>query len=128
LHGSLYALPIYLMLQEMRELQELQRTLYTFLHGMVTHDLSTILLAPTCRQYLETIMQLLLYTSCSHKDILLRKVRIPVILMCYLSSYYWYVLFFSSLRWNIAILSTSKVHLYLDYGFVRGVCRFLSDS
>uniref|UniRef100_A0ACD5WQM9 Uncharacterized protein n=1 Tax=Avena sativa TaxID=4498 RepID=A0ACD5WQM9_AVESA len=64
--------------EEMRELQELQRTLYTFLHGMVTHDLSTILLAPTCRQYLETIMQLLLYTSCSHKDILLRKACVQI--------------------------------------------------
>uniref|UniRef100_A0ACD5ULP7 Uncharacterized protein n=1 Tax=Avena sativa TaxID=4498 RepID=A0ACD5ULP7_AVESA len=64
--------------EEMRELQEVQRTLYTFLHGMVTHDLSTILLAPTCRQYLETIMQLLLYTSCSHKDILLRKACVQI--------------------------------------------------
>ncbi|GJN11050.1 hypothetical protein PR202_ga29210 [Eleusine coracana subsp. coracana] len=44
--------------EEMRELQELQRTLYTFLHAMALHDLSTILLAPSCRQYLETIMQL----------------------------------------------------------------------
>ncbi|KQK15278.1 hypothetical protein BRADI_1g21620v3 [Brachypodium distachyon] len=64
--------------EEMRELQELQRTLYTFLHAMVTHDLSTILLAPTCRQYLETIMQLLLFTSCSHKDILLRKACVQI--------------------------------------------------
>jgi exportin-T len=87
------------MLQEMRELQELQRTLYTFLHGMVTHDLSMILLAPTCTQYLETIMQLLLYTSCSHKDILLRKVRIPVILM----NIFLPIMFFSSLRGNYAL-------------------------
>ncbi|GJN33060.1 hypothetical protein PR202_gb21619 [Eleusine coracana subsp. coracana] len=43
--------------EEMRELQELQRTLYTFLHAMAFHDLSSILLAPSCRQYLETIMQ-----------------------------------------------------------------------
>ncbi|KAM0831568.1 hypothetical protein ACQ4PT_065447 [Festuca glaucescens] len=64
--------------EEMRELQELQRTLYTFLHGMVTHDLSIILLVPTCTQYLETIMQLLLYTSCSHKDILLRKACVQI--------------------------------------------------
>ncbi|KAM3364786.1 hypothetical protein ACQJBY_014881 [Aegilops geniculata] len=64
--------------EEMRELQELQRTLYTFLHGMVTHDLSAVLLAPTCRQYLETIMQLLLFTSCSHKDILLRKACVQI--------------------------------------------------
>jgi len=66
------------LLQEMRELQELQRTLYTFLHAMATHDLSTILLTPSCVQYLDTIMQLLLFTSCKHKDILLRKVRIII--------------------------------------------------
>ncbi|RCV13949.1 hypothetical protein SETIT_2G387400v2 [Setaria italica] len=59
--------------EEMRELQELQRTLYTFLHAMATHDLSTILLTPSCMQYLDTIMHLLLFTSCKHKDILLRK-------------------------------------------------------
>jgi exportin-T len=65
-------------MQEMRELQELQVTLYTFLHAMALHDLSTILLAPSCRQYLETIMHVLLFTSCSHKDIQLRKVRVMV--------------------------------------------------
>ncbi|KAL6855880.1 hypothetical protein ACP4OV_018682 [Aristida adscensionis] len=64
--------------EEMRELQELQRTLYTFLHAMVTHGLSTILLAPSCRQYLETIMQLLLFTSCNHKDIQLRKACVQI--------------------------------------------------
>ena len=76
------------LLQEMRELQELQRTLYTFLHAMATHDLSTILLTPSCVQYLDTIMQLLLFTSCKHKDILLRKVRIIIDL-----DYLLYVLF-----------------------------------
>ncbi|XP_062187227.1 exportin-T-like [Phragmites australis] len=64
--------------EEIRELQELQRTLYTFLHAMAAHDLSTILLAPSSRQYLETIMQLLLFTSCSHKDILLRKACVQI--------------------------------------------------
>ncbi|KAG8099387.1 hypothetical protein GUJ93_ZPchr0013g34943 [Zizania palustris] len=64
--------------EEMRELQELQRTLYTLLYNIATHDLSTVLLAPSCRQYLETIMQLLLFTSCNHKDIPLRKVRVMV--------------------------------------------------
>ncbi|OEL21909.1 Exportin-T [Dichanthelium oligosanthes] len=64
--------------EEMRELQELQRTLYTFLHAMATHDLSTILLTPSCMQYLDTIMQLLLFTSCNHKDILLRKACVQI--------------------------------------------------
>ncbi|CAD6217137.1 unnamed protein product [Miscanthus lutarioriparius] len=64
--------------EEMRELQELQRTLYTFLHAMATHDLSTVLLTPSSRQYLETIMQLLLFTSCKHKDILLRKACVQI--------------------------------------------------
>ncbi|KAG8079756.1 hypothetical protein GUJ93_ZPchr0007g6191 [Zizania palustris] len=64
--------------EEMRELQELQRTLYTFLYDIATHDLSTVLLTPSCRHYLETIMPLLLFTSCSHKDIPLRKVCVQI--------------------------------------------------
>lgn len=64
--------------EEMRELQELQRTLYIFLHAMATHDLSTVLLTSSSRQYLETIMQLLLFTSCKHKDILLRKACVQI--------------------------------------------------
>jgi len=62
--------------QEIRELQELQRTLYTFLHVMATHNLSSIFLAPNSRGYLDAIMQLLLLTSCSHKDAVVRKVII----------------------------------------------------
>ncbi|KAH7655403.1 exportin-T protein [Dioscorea alata] len=59
--------------EEVRELQELQRVLYTFLHVMATHELSSVLLAPTCREYLNSIIELLLITSCNHKDILVRK-------------------------------------------------------
>ncbi|KAF5189196.1 Exportin-t like [Thalictrum thalictroides] len=59
--------------EEIRELQELQKTLYIFLHVMTTHDLSSVFIAPKSRGYLDPIMQLLLYTSCNHKDILLRK-------------------------------------------------------
>lgn len=70
----IHALP----LQEMRELQELQKTLYTFLCAMSTHDLSTVFLAPSCRHYLENIMQLLLITSCSHKEMTFRKVRFTI--------------------------------------------------
>ncbi|PIA43073.1 hypothetical protein AQUCO_02000489v1 [Aquilegia coerulea] len=59
--------------EEIRELQELQKTLYIFLHVMTTHNLSSVFIAPKSRGYLDPIMQLLLYTSCNHKDILLRK-------------------------------------------------------
>lgn len=61
-------------LQEMRELQELEKRFYAFLLHIATHDLSTVLLTPSCRHYLENIMQLLLITSCSHKEISHRKV------------------------------------------------------
>ncbi|XP_010273842.1 PREDICTED: exportin-T-like isoform X2 [Nelumbo nucifera] len=64
--------------EEIRQLQELQRSLYTFLHVMTTHDLSSIFLAPKSRGYLEQIMQLLLYTSCNHKDILVRKACVQI--------------------------------------------------
>lgn len=62
------------LLQEIRELQELQRIVYTFLHVITTHDLSSVFLSPKSRTYLEPMMQLLLNTSCNHKDILVRKV------------------------------------------------------
>ncbi|GAV81717.1 Xpo1 domain-containing protein [Cephalotus follicularis] len=59
--------------EEIRELQELQKTFYTFLHVITTHDLSLVFLSPKSRIYLDPMMQLLLYTSCNHKDILVRK-------------------------------------------------------
>ncbi|CAA2996216.1 exportin-T isoform X1 [Olea europaea subsp. europaea] len=59
--------------EEIRELQELQRTFYTFLHVITTHHLSLVFLLPKSRGYLESMMQLLLYTSCKHKDIPVRK-------------------------------------------------------
>lgn len=58
----------------MRELIELQRTLYTFLHVIATHDLSSVFLTPKSGAYLDPMMQLLLSTSCNHKDITVRKV------------------------------------------------------
>lgn len=61
--------------QEMRELQELQRTFYIFLNVITTHDLSSVFLSPKSRMYLDQMMQMLLYASCSHKDIFVRKVR-----------------------------------------------------
>ncbi|XP_008342570.1 exportin-T-like isoform X2 [Malus sylvestris] len=64
--------------EENRELQELQRTLYTFLHVITTHDLSSVFLSPKSRIYLEPIMQLLLFTSCKHKDILVRKACVQI--------------------------------------------------
>ncbi|KAM7480617.1 hypothetical protein LguiA_028830 [Lonicera macranthoides] len=64
--------------EEIRELQELQRTLYTFLHVIATHDLSAVFVAPRSRLYLDPMMQLLLYTSCNHKEILLRKACVQI--------------------------------------------------
>ncbi|XP_050384216.1 exportin-T [Argentina anserina] len=64
--------------EENRELQEVQRTLYTFLHVITTHDLSSVFLSPKSRCYLHPIMQLLLFTSYKHKDILVRKVCVQI--------------------------------------------------
>ncbi|KAH0455515.1 hypothetical protein IEQ34_015547 [Dendrobium chrysotoxum] len=64
--------------EEIRELQELQRISYAFIHVMVTHDLSSVLLAPNSRGYLDAIMQLLLLTSCNHKDLLVRKICVQI--------------------------------------------------
>ncbi|KAE8708729.1 Exportin-T [Hibiscus syriacus] len=64
--------------EEIRELQELQKTLYTFLHVIATHDLSSIFLSPRSRDYLNSIMQLLLHTSCHHKDITTRKACVQI--------------------------------------------------
>lgn len=64
--------------EEIRELQELQKTLYTFLHVIATHDLSSVFLSPRSRDYLTSIMQLLLHTSCHHKDIVTRKACVQI--------------------------------------------------
>ncbi|TXG68329.1 hypothetical protein EZV62_003264 [Acer yangbiense] len=64
--------------EEMRELLELQRTLCTFLHVIATHDLSSVFLAPKSRGYLEQIMQLLVNTSCHHKDYVMRKACVQI--------------------------------------------------
>ncbi|KAF2323627.1 hypothetical protein GH714_036372 [Hevea brasiliensis] len=64
--------------EEIRELQELQKTLYTFLHVITTHGLSSIFLSPKSRVYLDSLMQLLLYAACSHKDILVRKACVQI--------------------------------------------------
>ncbi|KAM7471868.1 hypothetical protein LguiA_010051 [Lonicera macranthoides] len=64
--------------EEIRELQELQRTFYTFLNVIATHDLSVVFLSPQSRPYLEVMMQLLLSTSCNHKEILVRKACVQI--------------------------------------------------
>ncbi|THG05991.1 hypothetical protein TEA_000249 [Camellia sinensis var. sinensis] len=60
--------------EEIRELQELQSMLHTFLNVIATHELSSVFLSPKSRAFLAPMMQLLLYTSCNHKDIFVRKV------------------------------------------------------
>ncbi|KAJ7951504.1 exportin-T [Quillaja saponaria] len=64
--------------EEICELQELQRTFYTFLHVIATHDLSSVFLSPKSRVYLDPVMQLLLNSSCSHEDILVRKACVQI--------------------------------------------------
>ncbi|KAF5793437.1 putative armadillo-like helical, exportin-1/Importin-beta, exportin-T [Helianthus annuus] len=64
--------------EEIRELQELQRTFYTFLHVMATHDLSSVFLSPKSQGYLDSMMQLLLFTSCNHKDLVVRKACVQI--------------------------------------------------
>ncbi|XP_059640666.1 exportin-T [Cornus florida] len=64
--------------EEIRELQELQRTLCTFLHVVTTHDLSSVFLSPKSRGYLDPMMQFLLNTSCNHKDTLARKACVQI--------------------------------------------------
>ncbi|KVI05850.1 Armadillo-like helical [Cynara cardunculus var. scolymus] len=64
--------------EEIRELQELQRTFYTFLHVVATHDLSSVFLSTKSRVYLDPMMQLLLYTSCNHKDLVVRKACVQI--------------------------------------------------
>ncbi|XP_065866859.1 exportin-T isoform X2 [Euphorbia lathyris] len=60
--------------EEIRELQELQKTLYTFLHVIATHDLSSVFLSPKSRGFLDSLMHMLLNTACNHKDITVRKI------------------------------------------------------
>ncbi|XP_044486758.1 exportin-T-like [Mangifera indica] len=64
--------------EEIRELQELQRTFYTFLHVIATHDLSSVFLSPKSRSCFYPIMRLLLSTACSHKDYLVRKACVQI--------------------------------------------------
>ncbi|KAI5594165.1 hypothetical protein POPTR_003G066200v4 [Populus trichocarpa] len=64
--------------EEIRELQELQKTLYTFLHVITTHDLSSVFLSPKSRDYLDKMMQLLLQSACHHEDILVRKACVQI--------------------------------------------------
>lgn len=66
----------FLLLKEIRELQELQQTLYTFLHVITTHDLSSVFLSLKSRDYLDPMMQMLLHAACNHKDMVVRKVCI----------------------------------------------------
>ncbi|KAL6496929.1 hypothetical protein OROGR_028858 [Orobanche gracilis] len=64
--------------EEIRELQDLQRKFFTFLHIIATHELSSVFLSHESSGYLDMMMQLLLYTCCNHKDILIRKACVQI--------------------------------------------------
>ncbi|XP_057842753.2 exportin-T isoform X2 [Cryptomeria japonica] len=64
--------------EEIRELQELQRTFFTFLHAVTSNDLSAVFLVPKNSEYLNVIIRLLISAACGHKDILVRKSCVQV--------------------------------------------------
>ncbi|CAA0814601.1 Exportin-T [Striga hermonthica] len=64
--------------EETRELQELQKIFFTFLHVTAMHGLSSVFLLHNSSGYLDPMMQLLLYTCCNHKDIVLRKACVQI--------------------------------------------------
>uniref|UniRef100_A0A803LDF0 Exportin-T n=1 Tax=Chenopodium quinoa TaxID=63459 RepID=A0A803LDF0_CHEQI len=64
--------------EDVREKQELQRTLFTFFNVIATHELSSVFISPNAREYLNLIMPLLLHSSCKHKDITVRKACVQI--------------------------------------------------
>ncbi|KAK4773473.1 hypothetical protein SAY87_028492 [Trapa incisa] len=64
--------------EEFRELQELQKSFYTFLHVITMHGLSSVFLSPKGIGFLDQLMQLLLHTSCNHNDPLVRKTCVQI--------------------------------------------------
>ncbi|KZV37962.1 exportin-T [Dorcoceras hygrometricum] len=66
--------------EEIRELQDLQRTFFTFLNVIAMHDLSSVFLSRKSSGYLDLTMQLLLHTCCNHKDILIKKACVQIII------------------------------------------------
>lgn len=64
--------------EEFRELQELQRIFFTFLHAVTTNELSLVLLEPEAVKWLPLIIRLLFDACCHHKDVLVRKVCVQV--------------------------------------------------
>ncbi|KAL1551758.1 exportin-T-like isoform X2 [Salvia divinorum] len=64
--------------EEIRELQELQKTFFIFLNVIATHELSSVFLSPKSTPHLELMMHLLLHNSCNHKDINIRKACVQV--------------------------------------------------
>ncbi|KAL2651855.1 hypothetical protein R1flu_019983 [Riccia fluitans] len=64
--------------EEVRELQELHRCFFTFLHAIISNDLSSVLITPENSQWLPDISQLILDASCQHKDVLVRKICVQI--------------------------------------------------
>ncbi|KAG6395676.1 hypothetical protein SASPL_141800 [Salvia splendens] len=64
--------------EEIREMQELQKTFFVFLNVIATHELSSVFLSPKSTPHLDLMMQLLLYNCCNHKDIIVRKACVQV--------------------------------------------------
>ncbi|KAL3700068.1 hypothetical protein R1sor_018090 [Riccia sorocarpa] len=64
--------------EEVRELQELHRCFFTFLHAITSNDLSAVLITPQASQWLPDVSQLILEAACHHKDVLVRKICVQI--------------------------------------------------
>eukprot|EP00250_Pteridium_aquilinum_P019445 c24434_g1_i1 orf=571-3564(+) len=64
--------------EEMQDLQELERVYFTFLQGITSNELSSIMLSFKNSHLLNDIIQSTLVASCQHKDVLVRKVCVQI--------------------------------------------------
>ncbi|KAI5083164.1 hypothetical protein GOP47_0002907 [Adiantum capillus-veneris] len=64
--------------EEMQNLQELERVYFTFLQGITSNELSSILLSSKNSHLLNDVIQSVLVASCQHKDVLVRKVCVQI--------------------------------------------------
>eukprot|EP00249_Psilotum_nudum_P020366 c27671_g3_i1 orf=86-3106(+) len=64
--------------EEIRELQEIQRVYFSFLQAIISNELSSVLFAPQSKPLLNDVIQSILDASCSHKDMLVRKICVQL--------------------------------------------------
>ena len=65
---------LYVHVQEVQELRDLERTFFTFLHMIAQHGFSSIFLSSESSHLLNDIIQSIMLALYEHKDALVRKV------------------------------------------------------